>query len=147
MAREYSNMFIDSRDEARRFFVEVWRKRGARVPLSPLEAIVARAIEQHPEYHALLADGERAIGGDFGGDGTGHNPFLHMGLHVALAEQIGADRPRGIASIYRRLCAHDDPHAVEHRMIECLAEALWLAQRAARPPDEAAYLEALRDLT
>jgi hypothetical protein len=32
-------------------------------------------------------------------------------------------------------------------MIECLGEALWLAQRTGLPPDEAAYLDALRRLT
>jgi hypothetical protein len=26
-------------------------------------------------------------------------------------------------------------------MIECLAEAMWDAQRSGRPPDEAAYLQ------
>ena len=31
-------------------------------------------------------------------------------------------------------------------MIDCLAEALWEAQRSNRPPDEAAYLERLRRL-
>lgn len=40
----------------------------------------------------------------------------------------------------------DDAHAAEHRMIECLAEALWEAQRAGTPPDEAAYVERLRRL-
>ena len=29
-------------------------------------------------------------------------------------------------------------------MIECLAEALWQSQRSGQPPDEAAYLAALR---
>ena len=31
-------------------------------------------------------------------------------------------------------------------MIECLAEALWQSQRTGLPPDEAAYLDALRRL-
>jgi hypothetical protein len=31
-------------------------------------------------------------------------------------------------------------------MIECLGEALWHSQRTGRPPDETAYLEALRRL-
>ena len=39
-----------------------------------------------------------------------------------------------------------DVHAAEHRMIECLAETLWDAQRRAGPPDEDAYLERLRRL-
>jgi hypothetical protein len=34
----------------------------------------------------------------------------------------------------------------EHRMMEALGRALWEAQRAARLPDEQAYLEDLRRL-
>jgi hypothetical protein len=37
-------------------------------------------------------------------------------------------------------------HEAEHAMIERLGEALWNAQRAGLPPDEAQYLESLRRL-
>jgi uncharacterized protein (TIGR00251 family) len=84
---------------------------------------------------------------DFGRDEPEHNPFLHMGLHIALAEQVGGDRPPGIRAVHARLCAAadgpDGEHCAEHRMIECLAEELWRAQQASRMPDEQAYLAAL----
>lgn len=140
-------MFVDSRDGARRYFLEVWQKLVARTPLSPLEAIIAQVIERHPEYHALLADGDRVLTRDFGGDEPAHNPFLHLGLHVALAEQLGADRPPGVRAAHARLCAGGDAHAAEHRMIECLAEVLWQAQKHGSLPDEQAYLAALERLT
>ncbi len=140
-------MFVDSRDGARQFFLEVWRKRGERAPLSPLESLVAGVIEHHPEYHELLGDGARLLGQEFGRDEPAHNPFLHLGLHVALAEQVGADRPAGIRALHARLCRGADPHAAEHRMVECLAETLWQAQRHGRLPDEAAYLDALGRLS
>ena len=140
-------MFVDSRDGARRYFLEVWRKLAERAPLSPLEAIIAGVLERHPEYHELLRDGERVLTQEFGHDEPAHNPFLHLGLHVALAEQIGADRPPGIAAVHARLCAQGEAHAAEHRMIECLAEALWQAQRSGRMPDEAAYLRAVERLS
>ncbi len=136
-------MFVDSREGARRYFLEVWRKLVEHAPLSPLEATIAQVIERHPEYHALLREGERALSQDAGGDEPAHNPFLHLGLHVALAEQIGADRPPGVRAIHARLCARSDAHAAEHRMIECLAEVLWQAQKSGRMPDEQAYLAAL----
>ena len=140
-------MFVDNRDGARRYFLEVWRKLADRAPLAPLEAIIARVIERHPEYHELLRDGERLLAQDFGRDEPEHNPFLHMGLHIALAEQVGSDRPPGVRAIHARLCAAaagpDGEHLAEHRMIECLAEVLWRAQQAARMPDEQAYLAAL----
>lgn len=140
-------MFVDNRDAGRRYFLEVWRKLGERAPLTPLEGMIARVIELHPEYHELLQDGERLLAQDFGRDEPEHNPFLHMGLHIALAEQVGSDRPPGIRAIHARLCAEangpDGEHRAEHRMIECLAEVLWRAQQASRMPDEQAYLAAL----
>lgn len=139
-------MFVDSRDGARRYLLEVWRKLVERAPLSPLEAVIAGVLERHPEYHELLRDGERVLAQDFGRDEPAHNPFLHLALHVALAEQVGADRPPGVRAIHARLCAEGDPHEAEHRMIECLAEVLWQAQRSGSPPDEQGYLGALRRL-
>ena len=75
------------------------------------------------------------------------NPFLHMGLHLGIREQVSTNRPTGIAAVYKAAAARTgDIHAAEHEMIECLAETLWEAQNANRPPDEAAYLERLRRL-
>jgi hypothetical protein len=70
-----------------------------------------------------------------------------MSLHLALREQVGTDRPVGIASITRSLLLkHGDGHTVEHLMIEKLGLSLWEAQRQERAPDELAYLESLRQL-
>lgn len=136
-------MFVDSRDGARRYFLDVWRKLVERAPLSPLESMIAHVLERHPEYHELLREGEALLAQDFGRDEPAHNPFLHLGLHVALAEQVGADRPPGVRAVHARLCGQGDAHAAEHRMIECLAEVLWQAQKSGRMPDEQAYLAAL----
>jgi predicted RNA polymerase sigma factor len=76
------------------------------------------------------------------------NPFLHMGLHLAIREQVSTNRPAGIAAVYRSLAAKlGDVHEAEHVMIEALGQALWQAQRSGLPPDETAYLESLRRLT
>ena len=45
---------IESRAEARRVFMNVWRKVSGGERLEPLEAIIADVIRQHPEYHGLL---------------------------------------------------------------------------------------------
>ncbi len=135
-------MFVESRNDSREFFFGVWRKMSARQPLEPLEALVARIIGEHPEYHAVLEQPGRALEEDFTGKA---NPFLHMGLHIALIEQLQTDRPPGVRSAYQRLLAAfgDDAHAVEHRMMDCLAEVLWEAGAGGRAPDEQAYLAAL----
>ena len=74
------------------------------------------------------------------------NPFLHMGMHIAIREQLGGDRPAGILAVHQRLCRRLDSHAAEHLMMECLGETLWEAQRGGGEPDERVYLERLRRL-
>ncbi len=140
-------MFTQDRDQLRRFYLQSWEKARNGQPLEPLEREVVAVIEAHPEYHALLARGEAALGGEYPPELGQTNPFLHMGLHLALREQVGLDRPAGVRAVHTRLrLALGDAHAAEHAMMECLAEALWQAQREGRPPDEAAYLRCLQAL-
>lgn len=135
-----------SREQVRRMYLEAWRKYCAQLPLEPLEGQIAAVIAEHREYLPLLESPE-ALEAQFTPEGGRENPFLHMGLHLALREQVATDRPAGIARIHETL-AHRfaDAHAGEHAMLECLAEALWEAQRTGRAPDELRYLERLRTL-
>ena len=135
------------RSGLRRHYVEAWRKHRARLPLEPLEHQLATVIEQHPEYQPLFEEDPQALGRDYGPESGQSNPFLHLGLHLAIREQVATDRPPGIASVHSALSRQlGDVHEAEHRMLERLGEALWLSQRTGRPPDEAAYLESLRQL-
>jgi hypothetical protein len=135
------------RDGLRRRYVEAWRRHRESLPLEPLEDQIVRVLEEHPEYHAVVESAENALRRDFAPQAGQSNPFLHMGLHLAVREQVATDRPMGIAGVHRELVRRaGDVHAAEHRMIECLGEALWLSQRTGLPPDETAYLESLRRL-
>lgn len=137
----------ESREQLRRRYQEAWRKFSAQQPLEPLEAQLAAVIAEHPEYIGWLQSGDAAIAAEFTPAGGRQNPFLHMGLHLAIREQVSTDRPAGIAAIHRELAARaGDAHEAEHRMLEPLAEVLWAAQRAGTPPDEQDYLERLRRL-
>ena len=103
-------IFGQDRNELRKMYVEAWQKHLAGRPMSPLEAQIADVIAEHPEYH------DAVTGDDLDGDytpGEGRtNPFLHMGLHLGVREQVATDRPAGIAAIHRELAArHGDPHA------------------------------------
>jgi len=136
-----------SREQLRRLYVEAWRKFTSRAPLEPLEAQVAAVVAEHPEYVHWLETGEEALAAQFTPERGQANPFLHMGLHLAIREQVATNRPAGIAAIHAALAARlGDVHAAEHAMIEPLAQALWEAQRAATLPDEQAYLERLKAL-
>ena len=137
----------EGREQLRRRYLEAWRKFSARAPLEPLEAQLAAVIAEHPEYIAWLESGEEALAAEFRPEGGRANPFLHMGLHLAIREQVATDRPPGIAHLHQELVRRSESaHAAEHRMIEPLAETLWEAQRNACLPDETAYLERLRRL-
>ncbi len=134
-------MFAPSRDEARRFLVDAWAKRRAGEALSPLERIAADLISQHPEYHAFVEQPERFVERDFGPEGGKTNPFLHLALHLAVAEQLAIDQPPGIRAQFERLrVARDDEHAALHAILECLGEVVWHAQRHGTSPDAALYL-------
>ena len=139
-------IFGQDRDELRQMYVDAWRKRCDKLPMSPLEAQIADVIDMHPEYQAEISNGN--IDADYTPDGGRSNPFLHMGLHLGIREQVSTDRPAGIAGVYRSLAAKNggDVHAAEHAMIECLAETLWEAQGTGRAPDEQKYIERLRHL-
>jgi len=143
-------MFGQDRNQTRQFFLDVRQKAaGGADPaeLEPLEQLVALVIEQHPEYHQLLDNGDLALEQDYLPELGHSNPFLHMGMHIAIHEQLGSERPVGIRQIWTQLSQrHGSSHEAEHRMMECLAEILWQAQRDHLPPDEQAYLEKMRAL-
>ncbi len=140
-------MFGNNREQLRRLYVEAWQKQQASGVLSPLEAMIAEVVAMHPEYHALLNQGEEALDRDFLPEQGESNPFMHMGMHVAIREQLSTDRPAGIVDAIRVLLARvQDAHAVEHQVMECLGQSLWEAQRAGQAPDEAAYLRCVQGL-
>lgn len=135
-------MFNPSRDQARLFFIEAWRKHGQRLPLTPMEHIAADIVGMHPEYHVLLADEERALAAEFSPESGALNPFLHLSLHLAVEEQLSIDQPSGIAAAFRGLTSRKaDRHEALHEIVECLGETVWRAQREGRPPDGEAYLD------
>ena len=137
-------IFGQDRDELRKMYADAWHKHCDKQLLTPLEAQIAQVIDDHPEYHdAITGDLER----DFSVEGGQTNPFLHMGLHLGIREQVSTNRPAGIAALFKALATRvGGSHDAEHRMIDCLAETLWEAQSKKTPPDEAAYLERLRRL-
>ena len=137
-------MFTPTRDEARRFLIDTWRKYGAGEPLSGLEQTAAQLIAMHPEYHKVLETPDAYVDRDYHPEQGDINPFLHLSLHLAVAEQLAIDQPPGIVAQYERLLKlRGDAHAVLHAIVECLGETIWQAQRAGGGPDAAGYLACL----
>jgi len=142
-------MFQPSRDQARDFWFDAWGKYRAHQPLSPLEGMAVEIIGQHPEYHALLSDRdaylEKFRGRDFPPEFGETNPFLHLGMHLSIREQVSIDQPAGVRDAHRQLSEKlgNAPDA-EHQMMDCLAEMIWSAQRHRTAPDSGLYLDCLR---
>lgn len=138
-------MFQPSQSDVRRFFCGAYARWRAGLPLEPMQALAARWIEQHPEYHAELADEAAALEAVYTVEEGRTNPFLHLSMHLSISEQIAIDQPAGIRQAVHLLAARRGSlHAAHHEVMECLGEMLWTSQRSGMPPDGLAYLEAVR---
>ncbi|HQT00440.1 MAG: hypothetical protein B7Y26_07445 [Hydrogenophilales bacterium 16-64-46] len=137
-------MFNPSRDQVRQFFFDVWAKYRAGQRLAGAEAPALEIVLAHPEYHALLDAPDRHLDRDYPPEAGETNPFLHLSLHLALAEQLGIDQPPGLRARYQKLLArHGDAMPAQHAAIDCLAETVWRAQRDRAPFDATGYLNCL----
>ncbi len=136
--------FNPSRDEARLFIFETWRKRRANEILTPLEDLAAQLIAKHPEYFAVFEDPERFRDREYLPEQGEPNPFLHLMMHLTIEEQISIDQPPGIRAHFVRLTHQfESEHDAQHRMMECLSEMIWQAQRNRSQPDASVYLDCL----
>lgn len=128
-------------------YCEAWNKHRAGIPLEPLQAQIVEVVRQHPEYHTLLENSEKSLGREYLPENGETNPFLHMGMHIAIREQTSTNRPEGISALYAQLLpGFGDSHSLEHRLMECLAEMIWKAQREGNMPDERQYLACIRGI-
>ena len=136
-------MFAPSRDQVRQFFRDAWKKHRERLPVVGLEATAIDIILRHPEYRALL-ESDTAIAEEYTPERGETNPFLHLSLHLAIAEQLSIDQPHGIRAAYEAIAARRDAHAAEHVLLDALGTVIFEAQSAGRPLDPEAYVEAVR---
>ena len=133
---------MNERQQYRQTIINAWQKHQAKQPLSDLESQIVVIILNHPEYQPILnqADLEK----DYR---TDNNPYLHISLHLSLHEQLQTNRPNGITEIYKKLLEkHQDPHHVEHLMINVMAELLWNAQQSNTLSSDDIYLQQLNSL-
>ena len=138
-------MFQPSQDDVRRFFCTAWRRQRSGEPLAPMDVLALRWIDEHPEYHADLADETAALAAVYSVEGGRSNPFLHLSMHLTIDEQCSIDQPTGIRQAVQLLAArHQSLHEAHHVVMECLGEMIWASQRSGLPPDGQAYLQAVR---
>lgn len=133
--------------DTRQLFFASWQKYKQKIPLQPLEQQLVAVIIDHPEYQTMLENSTSPHDQAYFPELGQTNPFLHMGLHLAIRDQIALDKPVGIAQIYQSLLQkYADTLVVEHLMMDSLAECLWTAQRNNCLPDEQHYVFTLHRL-
>ena len=134
-------MFSPSQADVRRFFCSVYAKAQAGQALEAIETIASQWMDEHPEYHADLANAEAAVARVYAENAARTNPFLHLSMHLSVSEQCSIDQPRGIRQAVELLARRlDSLHDAHHAAMECLGQMLWESQRAGRPPDGDAYV-------
>ena len=139
------SLFNPSRDEVRKFFFNAWSQFKTQKPLTDLEKIALSVIHIHPEYHAILNLPEQYMHQEYFPEFGETNPFLHMSLHLSILEQISINQPTGITNIYQQLkLKHQEEHNAQHDILDCLAEAIWQAQRNNTALDANFYVQLLQ---
>lgn len=137
----------DTIQETRQMYFSSWKKYQDKQLLSALEQQIANVIIEHPEYHQFIENPARYHEHSYYPEFGETNPFLHMGLHLGIREQVQTNRPEGIATVFNQLLLKtQDRLAAEHLMMDCLAECLWLSQKNNLAPDEQEYLNSLTKL-
>lgn len=130
-----------SQADVRRFFCGVYAKARAGQPLDAMEALAGGWIDEHPEYHAELADLDGALRAMQQATDGRTNAFLHLSMHLSISEQCSIDQPRGIRQAVELLThRRNSLHEAQHAAMECLGRMIWESQRAGRPPDGDAYI-------
>ena len=138
-------MFQPSQNDVRRFLCEAHARDRIKAPLQPMQALAARWIAEHPEYHADLADEAAALAAVYTVEEGRTNPSLHLSMHLSIEEQLAIDQPTGIRQAVELLAAkRNSLHEAHHEAMECLGEMVWASQRGGLPPDGLVYLEAVR---
>ena len=96
-------MFNPTRDQARLFFLNSWKKYHKEEPLTEAESLALQWMTKHPEY---------------------------LSMHLAVAEQVSIDQPPGIRAAFAKLCEKmGDDHKAAHQVFECLAEQIYQQQK------------------
>jgi len=132
-------LFSHDRNELRQVFFSAWQKHESNLTLEPMDQVIVNVLILHPEYHAFFSSPDN-IEKDFSPELGQTNPFLHLGMHIGIHEQLTINQPAGIKDKYNILMDKmKDPHEVEHAMMDCLGEMIWRAQRENRAPDENDY--------
>ncbi|MBH9553535.1 DUF1841 family protein [Inhella gelatinilytica] len=138
-------MYTPSQLDVRRFFCTTYRQWRQGLPLDPMQKVAQPWVAAHPEYFPELEDEATALALNYRVEDGKTNPFLHLAMHLTLAEQLSIDQPAGIRQAVELLAARlGSLHEAHHVAMDALGEMIWESQRSGLPPDGHAYLDRVR---
>ncbi len=131
--------------QMREMFFSVWDKRQDGVNLSLVEQQIWYVISAYSEFHYIFANPDKYMFKDTWSDDK--NPFLCMGLHLGVMEQVINDSPEGIKPLYLKLC-EQMKYAVkaEIAMRKVMVRFVKKTANENKPLDSRKYLLALETL-
>ena len=134
-----------SQADVRRFFCGAYAKSRSGSKLEPIEILPSQWMDEHPEYHAELADGDAALANMLWVDPNRDNPFLHLSMHLSIGEQCSIDQPRGIRQAVELLSLKKPSlQEAHHATMECLGRMIFESQRAGKMPDGQIYIDCVQ---
>lgn len=127
-------MIVLDRNQSRDIFFKAWHKHKLGAETQEIEKLIIQVLLQHPEYHQLLSDAPANRDREFSNELGIVNPFLHMGMHLTIIDQITIDNPVGMRYCYQKLVQkYADEYLSQDNMMDCLSDWLITIQTANTP--------------
>jgi hypothetical protein len=127
-------------------FTTIAKKRRQADPLEGEDALIAQAMDLHPELDPLWELGERSATPQEV-NGTVVNPFIHTALHVLIEKQLTDESPPEIVDTLTALLRRCvDRHEAVHAIASVYADLYFTTFRRGQQFEEGTYVELLKQL-
>ncbi len=127
-------------------FTTIAKKRRQDASLEGEDALIAEAMNLHPELDPLWELGELSATPQEV-NGTVVNPFIHTALHVLIEKQLAEKSPPEIADTLSALLRRSvDRHEAVHAIASVYADLYFTTFRRGQQFEEGTYVEMLKQL-
>ncbi len=121
----------------RKVFYDAWMRHQERLALSEFDQRLIQVMLKYPQYTHCITPEEIPVE-------EGLNPYVVMGAHLELSEQIALDRPQGVRKVFQDLVIRYDDQKAEKMMLDVLLSVLSQSYQRSEVPDYQVYLQLLK---
>ena len=123
----------------------VWEMAQMGVALDDEDAVIAKSLQEHPEYYEVWDRVDELSDEELIQDGV--NPILHVTIHQTVENQLAAkDLPMVHETLERLMRSGLSRHEAIHAIGSVLCGEIWEILREERPFDEERYERGLQQL-